>query len=232
MKKIIFFLSVLACISFNSEVKAFVVFEESFDGVDLPINWNFDTDGEWAIVNNELAQLKTIATPGHADAWAGDLTWTDYSVEMKFKFFEFGTDSMDAGLGLRHDSSYTGGNFFVTRVSWRDNYWSLEVVKTLSPEIHLPLNQNLTTNIWYTMKSQIEGDHLKVWVNNVFYDFGDISSSTYPIPSAGGIGVWANKAHVHYDDIIVDNLQRAPIPEPATILLFGFGLFTLLRRRK
>ena len=49
------------------------------------------------------------------------------------------------------------------------------------------------------MKSQIEGSHVQVWVNDVLYDFGEVS----PVAPSGGIGVWANDAHVRYDDVIV-----------------------------
>jgi hypothetical protein len=183
--------------------RAAILFEEHFPGPDLPAGWNFDTDGEWSIVDGELEQSRLVTSPGHADAWAGDLTWTDYAVEMRFRFLEFGQDSMEAGLGLRHDSPFSSGNFFVVRVSWRGTSWNVEVVKTLAPEIHLSLNQNLTTGVWYTMKAQIEGNLLQVWVNDILYDFGDISSSEFPIPASGGIGAWVNNSHVRFDDIVV-----------------------------
>jgi hypothetical protein len=199
----------LTVLAFTSSAQADLLFVERFPGPGLPAGWSFDTDGTWAVVSAELDQSR-IGQPGHADAWAGDLSWTDYSVEAQFKFLEFGSTNMEAGLGLRHDQLSTGGNFFVTRVSWRDSFWDLEVVKTLAPEIHIPLNQSLTTDTWYTMKSQIEGDNLKVWVNDILYDFGNISSSLFPIPSAGGIGVWTNNAHVRFDDVVVTRHGSGP----------------------
>jgi hypothetical protein len=186
-----------------------VLFEEHFPGPALPSGWNFDTDGQWSIVDNELDQSR-VATNAHADASTGDLTWTDYSVEMRFRFLEFGSSAMEAGLGLRIFPSLGG---FVTRVSWRGTQWNIEVVRNNAPEIHLPLNQNLTTGVWYTMKSQIEGDHLQVWVNDILYDFGNISPSDFPIPPSGGIGVWANNAHVRFDDVVVRTVVTLPVCE-------------------
>lgn len=225
-------LAILSVMIFSSNAFAVVIFEEYFPGPALPTNWAFDADGSWSIIDQQLAQ-QNLATSGHADAWAGNLGWTDYFVETKFLFGQFGANNMEAGLGLRHDYPYTGGNFAVTRVSWRSDHWNLEVVKTTGPEIHLPLGQNLTTDTWYTMRSQIEGDQLRVWVNGTLYDFGDISTTAAPIPTAGGIGVWANNAHVRFDDVIVDDLTEHPvIPEPSTMLLFGAGFLGAFYRRR
>lgn len=216
--------------SFSFPAKAIVLYNQNFSSPDLPADWSFDYDGNWSIVDGQLDQSRLTA-PGHMDAWAGDLNWSDYSVEMDFQFLEFGSHSMDAGLGLRHNTENTGGEFFTTRVSWRDSYWDLEVVKTSSPEIHIKLDQNLTLNTWYSMKSEISGDNLRVWVNNILYDFGDISSSEYPVPSAGGIGVWSNEAHVRFDNVIVKSLTD-PVPEPASIFLMIIGMVGLIGFRK
>lgn len=223
MKEIIFIIFIMMQLTATSF--AVIIYSEDFSDTTLPSDWSFDSDGNWSIIDNQLDQSRLTA-PGHMDAWGGDLSWKDYSVEMDFKFLEFGTHNMDAGLGLRHDSENTGGNFFVTRVSWRDTYWDLEVVKTFSPEIHVPLNQNLTLNTLYSMKSEIEGDYLKVWVNDILYDIGNISSPTYPIPSAGGIGVWSNEAHVRFDNIKVNDLKE--VPEPETLFLFCIGVMGLI----
>jgi hypothetical protein len=75
------------------------------------------------------------------------------------------------------------------------------------------------------MKSQIEGDNLKVWVNDILYDFGDISSPAFSIPAAGGIGVWTNNAHVRFDDIIVTG--TAVVPEPTSATLLGLGALAI-----
>lgn len=219
--KILLFLVCSLFLFAPSNASALIIFEENFNKTALPDNWAFDSDGHWSIINNELDQSNTN-TSGHADAWAGDLGWTDYSVETKFKFLDFGSNNMEAGLGLRHDYPFTGGNFAVTRVAWRGSAWNLELVRTSLPEIHIPLNQNLTLDSWYTMRSQIEGDHLQVWVNDILYDFGDISSPSEFVPSSGGIGLWANNAHVRFDDVIVDNLHT--VPEPSSIFLFGYSL--------
>lgn len=207
-----------------------ILFEETFDDLLLPSDWFFDNDGDWSIVDGRLDQ-SLIPVPGHADAWAGDLGWTDYSVEMDFMFLEFGDYSMEAGLGLRHDRLGTSGNFFVTRVSYRGGVedWNLEIVRTNSSEIHIPLNQDLVEDEWYTMRSEITDDYLRVWVNDILYDVGSVNTDGFVAPTSGLIGVWSNMAHTQFDNITVRGV--APVPEPATVTLVGLGLAGLAVRR-
>lgn len=204
-----------------------ILYEQTFDGPGLPADWSFDTDGAWSVVNATLDQGYSTPRPGHATAWAGDLGWTDYSVEMDFMFLEFGEHSMDAGLGLRHDQSDPGGNFFVSRVSWRGGTegWNLEIVRTNASEIHIPLNQTLVEDVWYTMRCEITDVYLQVWVNDILYDVGSVNTDGFVAPASGNIGVWSNMAHTQFDNVIVRG--DAPVPEPATLtilLAMGAGL--------
>lgn len=211
----------------TTSAQAFVVFEEYFDGPGLPAYWTFDQDGQWANEDGTLGQLKT-STSAHADCEAGDLNWTDYIAQTNFKYTQFGSGNMEAGMIIRGTWNQGG---VVLRTSWR-GYWNLELLRPQMQELHVPLNQNLSTGQWYTMRTLIEGDYLKVWVNDILYDFGDISPEGTPIPDHGFIGLWANNAHVNFDNVLVDNMQVNPIPEPATLLLLGTGVLSLVGLRK
>ena len=113
MKGIILTVFCLAVFCFvqTQKVEGAALFEEHFPGPDLPSGWNFDTDGQWSIVDGELDQARTVTTPGHADASVTGYNWTNYSAEVRFKFLELGTHDMEAGLILR--------NSIVTRVAWQ-----------------------------------------------------------------------------------------------------------------
>jgi PEP-CTERM motif len=214
-----------------------ILYEQTFDGPGLPPDWSFDANGDWSIVSGTLDQGYAIPMLGHADAWAGDLGWADYSVETDFMFLEFGEHNMEAGLGLRHDQLGTNGNFFVSRVSWRGGSegWNLEIVRTNASEIHIPLNQTLAEDVWYTMRCEITDDYLQVWVNDILYDVGSVNTDGFVAPASGNVGVWSNMAHTQFDNLVVRG--EAPVPEPATItmlLAMGAGLAASrrVRRRK
>ena len=208
----------LAILTPNAD--AIIMLNEDFTGTTLPSGWSFDTDGEWSIENNELSQGRILTTPGHADCSAGDESWTDYLMSMRFKYIQFGTNNMEAGVTIRGTNNAGG---MTVRTSWRGSSWNLELMRSGMAELHVPLNQNLTTGQWYDMKAKIEGDFLQVWVNDVLYDFGDIYPSSPTFPSAGKIGLWSNNAYTHFDDVLVDDLQ--PVPEPASMVLLGIALF-------
>ncbi len=229
MRKIILSITILSVLLIAGYAYAVPVFEEDFSGSALPSGWNFDTDGLWSVENGELSQSRT-STNAHADCSAGDESWINYSMQTRFQYIAFGSNNMEAGVSIR---AVNGQGGTTIRTSWRGGSegWNLELMRSGMSEWHMPLNQNLVTGQWYDIKAQIEGEYLKVWVNNTLYDFGDIYPASPTFPAHGKIGLWANNAHVHFNDVLVDNLQ--PVPEPATIVLFGLGgLAAAFIRRK
>lgn len=160
-------------------------------------------------------------------------------------FFDDGGFTKSAQLRLRSGDAGRGGNPYFDHgyyAGFSDgNFYIGNAVEPFHQEALGSISISLSRNAWHTLAFSITGfgndTNLKLWVDDTLYlDVFDITGYQH---DDGGYLALGSSNHINryikYDNIS-GMVDAAPVPEPATILLFGFGLAglagTRIRRKK
>jgi len=152
--------------------------------------------GSWSISNSGESSYYYQQTDTSSEffSYAGQISWTDYSLEAKVKRIDTdGWGSCDF-VGRRN-----GADFYLLQLG--SNMASLWRVMGDWERLQQASTTN-TLNTWYTYKLEMVGD-----VITVYKDGAEIISLTDPNPILSGqIGFRTFKANCRFDDVFVANL--------------------------
>jgi len=168
-----------------------VLFEDNFDDGNDD-GWSVGS-GSWSVDNGEYVKS---GTSGEGRSVAGDVSWTDYVVDVKMMLTE---GSRDAGVIARYvdDKNFyfmevKAGAFKIQRR--KSGSWS-----TIIESVPDPLIEH---NVWMDLRFEVRGDTLRHYVNGELKLEG--IDSSFP---QGKIGLRSYEQAMRYDNLVVRALD-------------------------
>jgi hypothetical protein len=176
-----------------------ITLSDTFDTA-FSLDWNY-VDGSWRVISGEAD------IDGFGKRTIGNSGWTDYTVQVDVTYY----NAFNAGLIFRVNNPALGGagndpglgtdylqGYFVSLSSngvilGKHNYnWTQLAAKT---------GETYVTNKKYTLKVEIKGPNIKVYVDNMETPKIDYTDTRPFI--CGKVGLRVCSAHVHFDNFSV-----------------------------
>jgi len=183
------------------------LFQDNFeDGSDN--GWT-KTGGTWSVISDGTKVFAQSTTSGDALASAGNVTWTDYTVEAEVKPVSFDSTGGFAKLLARYKDP---ANHYYLLL--RSNN-ALEVRKLVGGVKTTLASKSFSVapGVWYKLKLEVVGSSLKAYVNDTLQ-----LSVTDSQLANGSVGVGAYNAQVEFDDVTATAPGGTPPPPPGQTL--------------
>jgi len=167
-------------------------FSDDFESSSLS-DWS-KSGGSWSIVSDSGSQVLSQTNAGSENAreFAGDTSWTDYTVSAKVKPLSLDSDGF-VGLLTRAKSSTT---FY--RLALLSGKVQLQEVKSGTVTVLAGATKTISTGTWYTLSITTSGSTVSASIDGT-----SIGSGTSSVTSAGRIGVQTGYATANFDDVTV-----------------------------
>ncbi|MEU4622370.1 pectate lyase [Actinoplanes sp. NPDC023801] len=163
-------------------------------------NWS-KSGGTWSVVSDGSKVYRQAKADSElARVFAGETSWTDYSVEAKVKALDLSKGL--AGVAARASGSSTMYRLALTSAGKAE----LQSVKgsTITTIGSAPVS-NVTA--WHTLKVDVSGSTVTGWI-----DGAKVASGTGSLAGNGRIGLVTSFASVEFDDVSVAALGAGPAP--------------------
>jgi pectate lyase len=163
--------------------------------------------GDWSVVSDgsQVAQQGKIDS-ALAREFAGDSTWTSYSVQARVKPTAFNGSGSFAGLAAHASGSTT----FDRVVLLNTGQAQLQAVNSGSVTVLGTASVGVSAGTWYTVTLTESGSSVSGSVN------GTQIGSGASVGSTGRIGMQTNLATGHFDDVVVTTGGTPPPTTPPT----------------
>lgn len=199
------FLLVLSGIPWGAPAtQAAALFSDNFENGSG--NWTATT-GTWSVVQDGGSQVYAQTSSSEGRTSAGSSSWSDYSVQANVKIESFNGSNRTYVTGRYRD----GNNYYAASLSG-SNGGTLELRKKVSGSsttLVSKANYPLSTGVWYTVKLELNGSSLKMYVN------GNLElTATDSALTAGAVGLIAFKTSAKFDNVEVSGLSGTPTPTP------------------
>lgn len=149
--------------------------------------------GTWSITSDDSKVLsQTKASSENAREFAGDTSWTDYTVSAKVKALSLDDDGF-VGLLARASGSTT---FY--RLALTSDGVELQAVKSGTVTVLASSSKTVSTDTWYTLSITLSGTTISGSIDGT-----SVGSGTSSVSSAGRIGVQTSYATASFDDVTV-----------------------------
>ncbi len=168
--------------------------------------WTADSSkyDDWSVVSDGGNYVLYSSSTKEGRIGAGNSSWTNYSVQAKVKVENF-NGSNRAYVNGR----YQDGNTYYAASLTAGNKLELRKKVNGSSSTLASKSYSLSTGTWYTVKLEMSGSSLKMYVNGNL----ELQATDSSIAS-GGIGLVAYKTVTKYDDIVVDDTGGSSTPTP------------------
>ncbi|MEV6846401.1 cellulose-binding protein [Actinoplanes sp. NPDC051411] len=158
--------------------------------------------GTWSIVSDGSQTLRqTNASSENAREFAGDASWTDYTVSARVKPLSFGSGGY-AGLLARSKSSTT---FY--RVAVLSSGVQLQAVNSGSVTVLASASRGVAVNTWHTVSLTASGSTI-----SASFDGASVGSGTSSVAASGRIGLQTAFASAGFDDVTVSTSGGTTTP--------------------
>jgi len=157
---------------------------------------------DWSVVQDNGNYVYYSSSTIEGRTSAGSSAWTDYSVLASVKVENFNGSNRAYVSGRYRD----GNNYYAASLTGGN---TLELRKKVSGSTSTIASKpySFATGTWYTVKLEMAGTSLKVYVN------GNLElQATDGSLSSGGIGLVAFKTVAKYDNIVVSDASSEPTP--------------------
>lgn len=121
--------------------------------------WTFMGSGEWSVQGDLLRQS---AEKQKIRAMIGDPSWKDYTIELKARKLA-GREGFLILFHLQHEEDRTGWNLG----GWDNKYSAVALADSDDRK-----NRSIETKRWYDVRVQLEGEHIRCWLDGeLVHDF-------------------------------------------------------------
>ncbi|MDI6100683.1 pectate lyase [Actinoplanes sp. NEAU-A12] len=161
-------------------------------------NWT-KSGGDWSLVSDGSKVYKQAKTESElARVFAGETSWTNYSVEAKVKALDLGSGL--AGVAARASGSSTMYRLALTSAGKAE----LQAVKgsAITTIGSAPVSNPAA---WHTLKVDVSGSTITGYV-----DGAKVASGAGALPGTGRIGLVTSYAAAEFDDVSVNPLGAGP----------------------
>lgn len=160
------------------------------------------TSGSWSVATDRTPVYRVGANGGNVRSNAGNTAWTNYSVQARIKPLSFSSASSVRWASLLGRYRDTGNYYYVALQN--DNVLRLRRFVGSSSTTLAERSFTVTTGTWYTVRLDLNGTALSVFVNGAL----QLSANDSAI-SSGRIAVAAYGASASYDDVVVNPIGAA-----------------------
>ncbi|MFC1716191.1 family 16 glycoside hydrolase [Candidatus Poribacteria bacterium] len=191
------------------------ILEDNFDDGNAD-GWMV-ASGEWATEGKAFARLDSEKSYGKATT--GDISWTDYIVEVDVTLLEDADATTNAaGLLIRSDENGDNGFRFWIRTDSSNaqfSKWADNAYEHIEGDIPLDIKVGET----YHLKAIVEGQKYQCFVNDALVaEYED----TDKFLESGGIGLIAYNVYPHFDNVKVSSSVISAVqPEEKAATLWG-----------
>jgi hypothetical protein len=176
---------------FVTNAEAATVFTADFESGSTSA-WS-KSGGTWSVVSDGSQTLRqTNVTSENARDFAGDASWTDYTVSARVKPLSFGSGGY-AGLLARAKSSTT---FY--RLAVLPSAVQLQAVNSGSVTVLASAARSVAVNTWHTVSLTVSGSTI-----SGSFDGAAVGSGTGSAAASGRIGLQTAYASAGFDDVTV-----------------------------
>lgn len=157
------------------------------------------TTGTWSVVQDSGNYVYYQSSTSEGRTSGGSATWTNYSVQSRIK-----VDSFNGSNRIYLAGRYKDGNNYYAASFDNSDGGTLELRKKVSGSSSTLATKSfaLSAGTWYTIKLEMNGSSIKMYVNGVLQ-----LSATDTSLTSGAVGLVAFKTATKYDDIVVSDLS-------------------------
>lgn len=166
-------------------------------------------NGTWSVVqdNGSYVYRQTSANEGRAST--GSTAWSDYAVEANVKI-----DNWNGTNRAYVAGRYQDGNNFYAASLYNSGGGKLEIRKKVSGSTTTlaTLDYPLASGTWYTVKLELAGNTIRMYVNGTLQLTATDTSLT-----SGAVGLIAYKSAASFDNVVVtDSSGATSTPQPTS----------------
>lgn len=185
----------LVLISSQTQAHAAVLFSDNFNDGNAN-GWTPQSNyNDWTVVSDNGNYVYYSSSTSEGRTSAGSQSWTNYTVEAKMKIESF-NGSNRAYLAGRYQD---GNNYYAASLTGGNKLELRKKVKGSTTNL-ASKSYALQTGTWYTVKLELSGNTIKMYVNGNLELQATDNSLTH-----GAIGLVGYKTQVKYDDIVVSD---------------------------
>lgn len=201
-------LSLLVAMMMFSTASAAALFSDNFEDGNAD-GWTTQ-NGTWSVVKDGGSYVYYQSSTDEGRASTGSQSWTDYSVSTDVK-----VDNWNGSNRTYVAGRYKDGNNFYAASLYNSSGGTLEIRKKVSGStttLATKTNFGLAAGTWYTVKLEIIGTSIKMYINGTLQLTATDSSLT-----SGGIGLVAYKTVAKFDNVsVTDSATATPTPTPTS----------------
>ncbi|MEV0326802.1 LamG-like jellyroll fold domain-containing protein [Micromonospora echinospora] len=199
-------LALVAATLTTTPASAATVFTEDFQSGSLSA-WS-KSGGDWSITTDGSQVVRqTNTTSGNARFFAGDTTWTAYTVQARVKPITLGANG-HASLLAR----VTGSTKYYRLALLPANQVQLQAVDGSTVTTLASATRTVTTGTWHTLAIDVSGTTIRASVDGT-----TIGQGTSTLVGTGRIGLQTGYSSAAFDDVTVTtNTTTPPTSQPPT----------------
>ena len=202
-----FLISQLFLFTQNALADTILFYDDFSDGNSDGWEEHLGLDGSWRVQDNEYIGSVKYNTYGDSTyALAGNVDWTDYTLEVKVK----GLLGVDKKIKFRYKNY---GEYYELNLRSGSGYNDLVIEKISSNGWTELRTMENTNEVWYRIKVVLNGPNIKIYVNDGL-KFDYINTNQTIFNGKIGLEVWPGAGGavttVAFDDVRVTSLTTTP----------------------
>ncbi|WP_084558080.1 pectate lyase family protein [Hamadaea tsunoensis] len=189
-------------LSMSTVAHADTLFSDNFEDGNST-GWS-KSGGDWSIVadgSQVFAQTKVDSEL--ARQFAGDTSWTAYTLSARVKVTAWGASGPYAGIVARS----TGATTFYRLALLNTGRVELQAVNSGTVTVIGGASRTVSTGTWYTLRIDVSGNTITGYVDGT-----QIASGSSTLAAAGRIGVQTFHTTAEFDDVAVSSVGTTPSP--------------------